>query len=318
MSLSLTEQLTSQTVIVSLTLGKPGNSKKVKNSEIEVLPSDHDGERPDQDKLRVSKLLLDSPVLTEIGQRYAALRRWLDEQCLPTKFVRRGMGVLKANAIPTVTARFEAEKVIIERLVEQFRTEYPQKVTESFQQLGALANPLDYPSVEEICEQFEFEYNYLTFDTPHKVLGAISADLAKTEEAKLNRQMTQIVADIEVAFTMSFSQLVEGLKAGLSGKKKISEKYIDKCNTFFEKFMNKNLGTDERLTNVIEQARDLINGVSPEELNTQGTMREFIKAKMDEIKAEIDATIVDRGERYIRLPQQPVAVGATPTEEAHA
>lgn len=305
---TLVDQLTAQTVIVSLVLGKPGNSKKVKNSEVEVLPSDEAGERPDQDKLRVSKLLLDSPVLTAIGQRYSQLRRWLDAQCLPTKFVRRGMGVLKANAIPAVTARFEAERSTIATLIAQFRQEYPQKVTESFQQLGALANPLDYPSIDEVCAHFEFEYNYLTFDTPHKVLGAISADLAKSEEAKLHQQMTQIVADIEQAFTTSFSQLVDGLLVGLSGTKKISEKYLDKCNAFFEKFMNKNLGTDERLTQVIEQARDLINGVSPTELNTQGDMRAFIKAKVDEIKAAIDATIVERGERYILLPKHPVSV----------
>ena len=42
---NVVEQLTNQTVILSLTLGKPGNSRKVKNAEVEVLPADEDGEK---------------------------------------------------------------------------------------------------------------------------------------------------------------------------------------------------------------------------------------------------------------------------------
>lgn len=301
------EQISNNTVIISLTLGKPGNTRKVKGNEVEVLSTDEDGEKPDQDMVRVSKVLLNSETLKQIGKKHSSIRRWVDEQCLPSKFMKNGFGILRSTMIPKVNAQLDQDEADIKVLVEQFKQEYPSLVERSMGDLGALADPTNYPSAEKIVSKFVFMRQYLTFDVPRKVLGSISADLVLQEEKKIQEQMQQIVENIEANFVEMFSglvdHLIECLRPDAEGKKKkVTDKYVERFNGFFDMFAAKDIGTNSELTKIIQETRDLVNGATATEMNKSGNVREHILARMDEIKASIDNTIGSQVSRHIRLP----------------
>lgn len=301
------QTLSEQTVIISLTLGKPGDSKKVKESEVEVLPSDEDGKVPDQARMRVSKILLNSKTLQEIGQKHGMIRRWLEDQCLPSKFMKNGYGILKATSILKVNNFLDQQEADLQVLKEKFRSEYPELVRVSMEELGALADPTNYPPIDKIMSKFVFMKQYLTFDIPRKVLGQISADLVQEEERKIQAQMQQVVENIEGNFVEMFSKIInhflECLKPDAEGrKKKVTDKYVERFNEFFDMFTAKDIHTNPKLTEVIQQARDIVNGVTTKEMNTPGNMRDFIHAKMEEIKSAIEGTVSSQVSRKIRLP----------------
>jgi hypothetical protein len=66
-------------------------------------------------------------------------------------------------------------------------------------------------------------------------------------------------------------------------------------------FGSRNIFEDQVLVELSQQARDLIDGVSPGGIKKNDVMRQKIKNEMNELKLAIDAAIEDMPRRKIRM-----------------
>jgi hypothetical protein len=76
---------------------------------------------------------------------------------------------------------------------------------------------------------------------------------------------------------------------------------FNKLRDFLDDFGTRNIFEDNVLVELSEQARELIERVSPDGIKKNDVMRQRIKNGMDELKSAIDAAIEDMPRRKIRM-----------------
>ena len=72
-------------------------------------------------------------------------------------------------------------------------------------------------------------------------------------------------------------------------------------NEFLDDFSTRNIFEDEELSNIIEQARSVVSGVSPYGLKYNDVMRARITKGMSEVNDAITASIEEVPRRRIKL-----------------
>jgi len=76
---------------------------------------------------------------------------------------------------------------------------------------------------------------------------------------------------------------------------------LDKMQGFISGFEGRNLFDDEGLADLVDQAKAIVSGVSPESLRENPQLRQRVSSKMSEIKDAIDNALEDLPRRKIRL-----------------
>ena len=94
--------------------------------------------------------------------------------------------------------------------------------------------------------------------------------------------------------------LVERLSSDESGKHKtFRDSTIENLNSFFARFNQLNIGSDEGLRDLIGQAQSVIQGVQPQQLRDNDSLRQRIATQMSAVQASLDGMMVDRPRRNI-------------------
>jgi hypothetical protein len=76
---------------------------------------------------------------------------------------------------------------------------------------------------------------------------------------------------------------------------------FNKIREFLDGFGTRNIFEDQVLVELSQQARDLIEDVSPDGIKKNDVMRQRIKNEMNELKFAIDSAIEDMPRRKIRM-----------------
>ena len=63
----------------------------------------------------------------------------------------------------------------------------------------------------------------------------------------------------------------------------------------------RNLFNDEKLPELVEQARDVVNGLSTDELRQDANLRKYIADEMNHLRISVDGALEDLPRRKIRL-----------------
>jgi hypothetical protein len=94
--------------------------------------------------------------------------------------------------------------------------------------------------------------------------------------------------------------LVERLSSDESGKQKtFRDSTIENLNSFFARFNQLNIGSDEGLSDLIAQAQSVVQGVQPQQLRDNDSLRQQIATQMSAVQASLDGMMVDRPRRNI-------------------
>lgn len=306
--------LEAATVLIVLHLGMLGNRKKVRtgaDGEVEVTPLEdnpdlpHEG-LPDQQSIHVAKELLVSPELRSISALQSDVRSFLRSRALPNFHILKGsVHRLPTGLVPEVDNKlldFAAQQAA---LVETFVQALPSRVTEARLRLSALFNPADYPSPAQAREAFKFQFRYLSTDIP-VVLGMISQGLMSRERAKAVAEISAETEEIRLAMRQSFADLIEHaadrLGQSVDGKKHIfKDSMIKNLEEFFTLFQQRNVVGDEALARLVEQARQAMQGVTPDALRKGADLRAQIKDVFTNIKGEMDRSTMLRPVRKLDL-----------------
>jgi len=109
-----------------------------------------------------------------------------------------------------------------------------------------------------------------------------------------------------VALREEFAGIVRYMVERLSGEeegkpKKFKNSMREKMGEFLEFFSDRNLFNDDKLTKFVDQARDVVNGLSAVELRQGANLRKYIADEMNHLRIAVDGALEDLPRRKIRL-----------------
>lgn len=301
-------------VVIKISLGRPGNRKRVNIHTVDVKRANPDesyissGDEPDSVDRRmvhVSKDLLDSPELKVITKYDTQIRSYVASRCLPS-FFEGGKWLLPVKLISEVdqelTDIMQTER---QRLIDIFIESYPRLKEEAKERLGHLYNPNDYPPESQLRDAFTFEINYLSFGVPG-MLAEFSQEIFKREEEKLVKKVQEMGEECQQALRLGFADLVdhmvERLQPGEDGKKKsFKVSMVENLSNFLASFRDRDLTGDEGLSQLVNQAQEILEGKDPQEiakeLRTDDEMRERMQHRFENLKDRLETMIGNKASR---------------------
>lgn len=288
--------LAKKTVCIKVSLSTMGNTRKVSTAQIEA--------DADKDLLRVSKRLVDSAELKAITRFDGEIRRYLYSICLPFEI---GIHLLPITALEMVEHRLRKFAVDRRQLVQAFLAAYPSLCQDAATRLRGLYNPTDYPAAEEVAREFGFSWQYVSFGVPEQLQG-ISREVWEQEREKAAVRMAEASTEIQVVLRETMAKLVQHmadrLKVGPDGKPlRFKETTVENLVEFLMNFEFRNVTDDNELQELVSQARDLMQGVTADDLRTTGDLRSKLQQGMTGIAAQLDTLLVRTGGRKFRFDE---------------
>jgi len=158
-----------------------------------------------------------------------------------------------------------------------------------------LFNPDDYP--KNIESRFSCSYRFVKLSVPGE-LKTISAAMYKEEMIKFKETMEQTrnecILFLREAFLKELKSIIESLTREADDGKvaKIRSETVEKVENFFEAFKSKNIFEDEKLLQIIEDARNVMCGVTSKDLRNSDALRSLITNQIKQVADICEKSIV--------------------------
>jgi hypothetical protein len=178
---------------------------------------------------------------------------------------------------------------------------YDQLKTDARRRLGRLFNPADYPS--EVQGLFGLEWDFPSVEPP-SYLMRINPEIYQQEQERIARRFEEAVQLAEQAFISEFGRLLSHLTQRLTndenGERRIfRDSAVTNLSEFFQRFQALNVRSNHDLDRLVEQAQQLVNGITPQDLRDDGHLRRQIATDMTQVQTQLDGMIVERPRRQI-------------------
>lgn len=190
--------------------------------------------------------------------------------------------------------------------VSELNERYDELHSAARRRLGTLYNPADYPG--SLLGLFSVEWDFPSVEPP-EYLRQISPEVYEQEQARVAARFEEAVRLAEDAFTCELSKLVSHLAERISGatdgKPKIfRDTAVTHLHEFFHRFRTLSVTSDADLEQLVEQAQQLLRGVSPQTLRNNDTYRQQLATQLSAVQSSLDGLMVDRPRRNLIRPSR--------------
>jgi hypothetical protein len=282
-------------VFLSLHFHRFGNRRKVASTEIEV-----DAEKQ---RVKVSKVLLDSNELKAIEHLDAEINDYVISRCLPYD---KSLHVLPLGLVEEIEETLERFVKQRQELIETATERYPELLDAARGPLGALFNRRDYPSQGEFQRRFRVTWNYVSLSTPGK-LAEISPRLFSEERRKISERMEESYTEwrdlLRIAMADMVKRLCESLQPDAAGKvRKLTDSSVNRLKEFLSTFSFRNITNDQELEQISDQLKAIVGGITPDKLRESENMKAMIGEKLSQAAATLE--VMTQGIRKIRSEEE--------------
>jgi hypothetical protein len=237
------------------------------------------------------------PIKTTVHQA----RNEVNRHALPFPITSLSL-IPKESLTPVDNALKKREEQFWQK-VNNFVDQYDLAREEAQKVLGDLFNPADYP--EDISKKFNFEWRFLTLDLPRKS-KILTPEIYQREKEKFQSMMEETRQMATEALAGELGDIVQDLINRLNGNgngkgKLINSSMLNKMRDFIGAFDTRNVFDDQKLTEVVQQANTVIQGISPYGIKYNATMKQRIATAMGDIKDTVSKIVEDLPRRRIRL-----------------
>jgi hypothetical protein len=234
--------------------------------------------------------------LTSVRSRIVSYWRGLT---LP--YVEPGVRLIRQADIDSFVHSMEGFKEELIEAEADLNTVYDDMKADAERRLGRLYNPYDYPV--EVRGHFAVDWDFPSVEPP-SYLMRLNPDLYQQEQERVTQRFEEAVRLAEQAFVAEFSKLVahltERLGSDAGGERKIfRDSVVTNLGEFFERFRQLNVRSNPELDHLVEQARDLVRGVTPQDLRESDSLREQVARQLAGVQTSLDDLMVDRPRRRI-------------------
>lgn len=170
--------------------------------------------------------------------------------------------------------------------------------------LGPLYDARDFPTVGKLASLFGLEWQWLALGVPENLPAALRAEAAE----KMERQMTEAANEVRDALRTAFAELVahaqERLTDGQDGKRKIfRDSLIENIQNFIGVFSHRNVMNDTDLAQLVDRARQVMVGVTPERIRDYASVRDNMRSQFEQIRTALDGMITTETGRKFDLSE---------------
>jgi hypothetical protein len=274
--------ISSSALRVGLSISVPTMRKMDKRATSQVIAHNH----AQKGAANVSKKLIRSNSHEDMTKLVAQIRAFHRDQTVPWGDL--GDRLVSNQALidyKNNMAQLEDEFWDLAQLIID---DYPQAVAQAQLQLGDMFNENEYPSVEQLRHKFKFS---LVFEAVPDV-GDFRVDIGNQAASEMREQYKQVLADRINAVKQDLAErLLEPLQRmskGLDyaeGEKPTGfrDTLVDNVLSIVELMRTCNLSNDARLTDVQQQLRATLTGVTPDGLRRDPNLRARTKQNVDQI-----------------------------------
>ena len=254
----------------------------------------------DSDWFKGRKYLINPELLGPIHTAQHQARNHIAQNSLP--FPIQTISLVPKERIKVIDERLELFKTRFWACVNDFIKEYEPARTEARQVLGDLFDENDYP--KDIEKRFKFEWMYFNLGMPGKASILTPEIYAKTKE-KFQQKMEETRELALSALCTEFSEVVENLAERLNGNGGKTRMYkasmFNSLRDFLDDISGRNLFDDAKLKALSDQARTMIDGINPYQIQYSTEVRNKVHQNMVVLKTAIEESIVDLPKRKIRM-----------------
>jgi hypothetical protein len=250
--------------------------------------------------LKGSKDLVNQDLLSPIRKSAGQARTAILKYSLP--FPINSVYLISKEALSMIDEKLQEYKGQFWDKVQDFELLFEIAKEEAMGYLGDLYNEADYPI--DITRKFRFEWRFLTLDVPGKST-VLPPEIYEREKEKFQSMMDETrelaISALREEFAKTVNGLTEKLNKDSTQPRVIKSSMFNKMREFLDGFGTRNIFEDEVLAELSQQAKALIEGVSPDGIKGNDVMRQKIKNEMNELKFAIDSAIEDMPRRKIRM-----------------
>ncbi len=212
-----------------------------------------------------------------------------------------GIRLVRQDSLDPINVRMRAFCDELAEAVSTLDGRFSELKYEARDRLGDLYNESDYPA--SLDGLFEIAWDFPSVEPPD-YLRRLNPALYRQECDRVRARFDEAVEMAETAFTEELAKMVEHLSERLSGgddgKPKIfRDSAVENMVEFFDRFKRLNIGSSEELDAVVDRARGVIDGVAPQQLRDDQSLRSRINNQLTAVQSSLDGLMVDRPRRNI-------------------
>ncbi len=180
---------------------------------------------------------------------------------------------------------------------------YDQVKEDARRRLGRLFNPGDYPPA--VRGLFRLAWDFPSVEPP-SYLMRIAPELYRQEQERVARRFEEAVALAEQAFVAEFARLVSRLGERLGGtdgeRRVFRDSAVTNLTEFFRRFKDLNVRSSRELDELVEQAQNLVRGVTPQHLRGDDGLRSHVATEMGRLQTQLEGMLVNLPRRQLIRP----------------
>ncbi|HEX5433523.1 MAG TPA: hypothetical protein VFY05_04745 [Candidatus Angelobacter sp.] len=284
-----------------LTINSFGTTRKVNSSEVVSDSVDADKKR-----FRVSKKLMESDEIDAIRSFDGHTRKWIEGKSLP--FEQPGVHIIPYGLFDETEAYLMNRAGRREELVTALLDAFPAIKENDRKSLGDQFDDDDYPTIPEIRATYSMKWRFLTFETPEKI-KSINRAAFEREKQKNVQMWAEAGALADQYLHKCMKELVEHMVDSLTGKKDGKKKSfyastLTNVRDFLKDFNPRNINDNQELSVLADRLKNALEGVDIEDLKKSEGTRDFVKAKFEQVKRQLDTMMIDRPRRMISFDDE--------------
>lgn len=216
-------------------------------------------------------------------------------------YTEPGVRLLRQSDIETFVHNMEGLRGRLADAEAELDTVYGEIKADARRRLGRLFDPRDYPS--QVRGLFQVEWDFPAIEPPNYLMR-ISPEIYEAERRRVAARFDEAVRLAEQAFASEFarllSHLTERLGTSESGERRVfRDTAIGNLTDFFDRFKHLNINSNAELDGLVEQAHRLVQGISPQDLRDNDTLRRQIARDMGRVQNEVEGLLVNAPRRRI-------------------
>jgi len=313
----MSNQIFDNTVCLAVTFHRAGQNRRVRRGDAKVITQDKDREEnpdesdiegPDQTQFSIGKRIFASDHWRAAMSIARKFDTWLHIRSLPCP-LKRGTELIPLTMLDEVYAKLDQAEAGYKIEAGALLEEYDQLKRESQEKLKDLYREEDYPSPQQLRRAFWVERKLFDFSPPGKM--KLSETMFKQERDRWRQTFIKAENEIRLALRESMlmlvSHLAEKLQSTPDGKKKVlRDSAVDKVVEFLDLFDKRNVLNDTELKILVGRARRVLDGdiAMAGALRQDGTVREIVSRRMEEVKSGLDALIKSGPARVISFDEE--------------
>jgi hypothetical protein len=216
-------------------------------------------------------------------------------------YTETGVRLIRQSDVESFVHTMEGFREELTSAEAELDAVYEEVKADARKRLGRLYNPGDYPT--EIRDLFRVDWDFPSVEPPNYLMR-IAPEIYEEERRRVAARFDEAVRLAEQAFATEFTRLLSHLTSRLAngedGQRQIfRDSAVKNLTSFFDRFAELNVRSNPELDALIEKARDLVHGVSPQDLRDSDALRQHVAAEMARVQTQVEGMVTDAPRRRL-------------------